>query len=120
MHLTGSVPQPVYDTQIAGDDDPADWCIIGTNLASAYLTTGKSLINLTVYQPGEHQPGQLKYAADDVIYLAEIYPQMVAYLNKAARIGVESELNSLTDESVYLPDPAMIWRRLKFQAAGRI
>ena len=117
VHLTGSVPQPVYDTQIA-----AMVCGLGDQVGYDKLVqhyTGKSIDKSSRFTNWAERPltdRQLKYAADDVIYLAEIYPQMVAYLNKATRTHwVESELNSLTDESVYLPDPAMIWRRLKFR-----
>ena len=117
VHLTGSVPQPVYDTQIA-----AMVCGLGDQVGYDKLVqhyTGKSIDKSSRFTNWAERPltdRQLKYAADDVIYLAEIYPQMVAYLNKTARTHwVESELNSLTDESVYLPDPAMIWRRLKFR-----
>ena len=117
VHLTGSVPQPVYDTQIA-----AMVCGLGDQVGYDKLVqhyTGKSIDKSSRFTNWAERPltdRQLKYAADDVIYLAEIYPQMVAYLNKTARtLWVESELNSLTDESVYLPDPAMIWRRLKFR-----
>ena len=117
VHLTGSVPQPVYDTQIA-----AMVCGLGDQVGYDKLVqhyTGKSIDKSSRFTNWAERPltdRQLKYAADDVIYLAEIYPQMVAYLNKATRTHwVESELNSLTDKSVYLPDPAMIWRRLKFR-----
>ena len=117
VHLTGSVPQPVYDTQIA-----AMVCGLGDQVGYDKLVqhyTGKSIDKSSRFTNWAERPlteRQLKYAADDVIYLAEIYPRMVAYLNKAARTHwVESELNSLTDESVYLPDPAMIWQRLKFR-----
>ena len=117
VHLTGSVPQPVYDTQIA-----AMVCGLGDQVGYDKLVqhyTGKSIDKSSRFTNWAERPltdRQIKYAADDVIYLAEIYPRMVAYLNETTRTHwVESELNLLTDETIYLPDPATIWRRLKFR-----
>lgn len=117
VHLTGTVPHPVYDTQIA-----AMVCGLGDQVGYDKLVqhyTGKSIDKSSRFTNWAERPlteRQLKYAADDVIYLAEIYPRMVDHLTQTGRTHwVESELSSLTDKSVYLPDPATIWQRLKFR-----
>ena len=117
VHLTGQVPFPIYDTQIA-----AMVCGLGDQVGYDKLVqhyTGQSIDKSSRFTNWMERPltnRQLKYAADDVIYLAEIYPRMLAQLRKANRIDwVESELSSLSAPSLYLPDPKTIWKRLKFR-----
>ena len=117
VHLTGVVPHPVYDTQIA-----AMVCGLGDQVGYDKLVqhyTGKAIDKSSRFTNWAERPlteRQLNYAADDVIYLAEIYPRMVAHLAEVKRTSwVESELNALTEKSVYLPDPANVWQRLKFR-----
>ncbi|MEC7208488.1 MAG: hypothetical protein VXW11_05335 [Pseudomonadota bacterium] len=71
VHLTGSVPQPVYDTQIA-----AMVCGLGDQVGYDKLVqhyTGKSIDKSSRFTNWAERPltdRLLKYAADDVIYLA--------------------------------------------------
>ena len=97
VHLTGQVPFPIYDTQIA-----AMVCGLGDQVGYDRLVqhyTGQSIDKSSRFTNWMERPltnRQVKYAADDVIYLADIYPRMLAQLRKANRIDwVESELSSL-------------------------
>ena len=117
VHQTGAVPFPVYDTQIA-----AMVCGLGDQVGYDKLVQhymGKSIDKSSRFTNWAERPlteRQLKYAADDVIYLAEIYPRMTAYLSETSRTDwVDSELSLLTELSLYLPDPSTVWRRLKFR-----
>ena len=117
VHQTGAVPSPIYDTQIA-----AMVCGLGDQAGYDKLVqhyTGKSIDKSSRFTNWAERPlteRQLKYAADDVIYLAEIYPRMMAYLKETSRTQwVESEMSLLTDLSIYQPDPTTVWQRLKFR-----
>lgn len=117
VHLTGQVPIPIYDTQIA-----AMVCGLGDQVGYDRLVqhyTGQTIDKSSRFTNWMERPltnRQIKYAADDVIYLAEIYPQMLAHLKKTNRTDwVQSELASLSELSLYLPAPETMWKRLKFR-----
>ncbi len=117
VHLTGQVPFPIYDTQIA-----AMVCGLGDQVGYDRLVQhyiGQTIDKSSRFTNWIERPltnRQIKYAADDVIYLAEIYPQMLAHLKETNRTNwVKSELESLSALSLYLPAPETIWKRLKFR-----
>ncbi len=117
VHLTGQVPSPIYDTQIA-----AMVCGLGDQVGYDRLVqhyTGQTIDKSSRFTNWMERPltnRQIKYAAEDVIYLAEIYPRMLAHLVKTNRTDwVESEIASLSALSLYVPDPETIWKRLKFR-----
>ena len=117
VHLTGQVPFPIYDTQIA-----AMVCGFGDQVGYDRLVqhyTGRTIDKSSRFTNWMERPltdRQVKYAADDVIYLVEIYPQMLAHLKETNRTDwVESELASLSALSLYLPAPEKMWKRLKFR-----
>ena len=117
VNLTGQVPFPIYDTQIA-----AMVCGLGDQVGYDRLVhhyTGQTIDKSSRFTNWVERPltsRQVKYAADDVIYLADIYPRMLAHLKQTNRTDwVESELASLSTLSLYLPAPETIWKRLKFR-----
>ena len=117
VHLTGQVPFPIYDTQIA-----AMVCGLGDQVGYDRLVqhyTGQKIDKSSRFTNWMERPltnRQVKYAADDVIYLADIYPRMLAHLEETNRTDwVESELASLSALSLYLPAPETIWKRIKFR-----
>ena len=117
VHLTGQVPFPIYDTQIA-----AMVCGLGDQVGYDRLVqhyTGQTIDKSSRFTNWMERPltnRQIKYAADDVIYLAEIYPRMLAQLVKTNRTDwVESEIASLSALSLYVQNPETIWKRLKFR-----
>ena len=117
VHLTGQVPYPIYDTQIA-----AMVCGLGDQVGYDRLVqhyTGQTIDKSSRFTNWMERPltnRQIKYAADDVIYLAEIYPLMLAHLVKTNRSAwVESEIASLSALSLYVQNPETIWKRLKFR-----
>ncbi len=117
VHLTGQVPFPIYDTQIA-----AMVCGLGDQVGYDKLVqhyTGQTIdksLRFTNWMERPLTDRQIKYAADDVIYLAEIYPRMLAHLVKTNRTDwVESEIASLSALSLYVPNPETMWKRLRFR-----
>ncbi|GIR77599.1 MAG: hypothetical protein CM15mP80_02240 [Alphaproteobacteria bacterium] len=92
VHLTGQVPFPIYDTQIA-----AMVCGFGDQVGYDRLVqhyTGRTIDKSSRFTNWMERPltdRQVKYAADDVIYLVEIYPRMLAHLKETNpdRLGGE-------------------------------
>jgi ribonuclease D len=57
---------------------------------------------------------QLAYAADDVRYLAQLYPGLRADLESVGRLAwLEEAAHELEDVGLYRTEPAEAWRRLK-------
>ena len=57
---------------------------------------------------------QINYALDDVIYLAEIYPKLLAQLEERGRASwLEDENAKLVDPATYHTAPEDAWKRIK-------
>ena len=115
VHLTGSVPAPVYDTQIA-----AMVCGLGDQTGYDRLVhsfTRKTLDKSSRFTNWAQRPlseRQISYALDDVIYLAQIYPKMVAKLSDSGRDSwVDNEMAQLSEKQLYINDPDTIWKKMK-------
>ncbi len=115
VYLTGKVPNPVYDTQIA-----AMVCGLGEQVGYDKLVSHFCNISLdkssrfTNWAERPLSDRQISYAIDDVIYLADIYPKLRQKLLESGRDSwVEAEMTSFADLSGYITDPETAWRRLK-------
>ena len=115
VQLTGDVPCPVYDTQIA-----AMVCGLGDQVGYDKLVYHYKNLQIdkssrfTNWSQRPLSDRQLSYALDDVIHLAEIYPRIIADLTANGRDKwVQSELESLADISLYQTDPATAYKRIK-------
>ena len=119
-HLTGSPPAPVFDTQVAapllGYADQIGYAnlvkeVLGVSLDKLHTRTDWSVRPL-----GEEQ---LRYAADDVIYLADIYQQLRDRLQSLGRLDwLEEDFRQLTSPDLYAAHPADAW--LKVKGANRL
>ena len=115
VHLAGSVPSPVYDTQIA-----AMVCGLGDQAGYDRLVhhfTKKTLDKSSRFTNWAQRPlskRQISYALDDVIYLADIYPKMIERLASSGRANwVNHEMDLLADKAMYVNDPDTIWQKMK-------
>jgi len=112
-HLRGSVPGPVFDTQIAalllGYPDQAGYA----TLVSRVL--GVELDKLHTRARWKQRPlseGQLHYAVDDVIYLGRMYLEFSARLSAQGRLDwLDEDFAALRDPRLYEPGPEEIYRR---------
>jgi ribonuclease D len=110
----GTPPPNVFDTQIAagflGLPEQTGYAtliyeILGISLAKTHARTDWSRRPLS--------EAQLRYALDDVIYLAQAYPRLVARLESMGRLEwVHEECQGLLDPELYRSDPAQAWNRL--------
>ncbi|NKB37545.1 MAG: ribonuclease D [Gammaproteobacteria bacterium] len=107
------IPVPIFDTQLAaplvGFDEQIGYAnlvskMLGINLSKAHTRTD--------WKRRPLQEAQLQYAADDVIYLAEIYPLLLQDLTKRGRIDwLRAEFEALDDPQLYLPDVDSVWKK---------
>ncbi|TAN47749.1 MAG: ribonuclease D [Methylococcaceae bacterium] len=113
-HLHGKLPSPVFDTQIAapllGIADQIGYAGLVQELLGAQLEKGHSR---TDWSQRPLNAEQLKYAADDVIYLARLYPKMLQRLEKLGRLDwLTSDCQALCEPDVYENPPETAWLRL--------
>lgn len=119
-HLCGKVPQPVFDTQIAapllGYPEQISYAelafeFLGIRLDKAHSRTDWS------QRPLSHH--QLRYAAEDVIYLGQLYLKLRQRLISLGRLNwLEEDFKELADPALYQSLPDQAWRRIK--AAQRL
>ncbi|VAW79783.1 Ribonuclease D [hydrothermal vent metagenome] len=114
-NLFDKTPQNVFDTQIA-----ATALGMGNQIGYADLVKriiGKSLSKShtrTNWLDRPLKPGPLEYAADDVIYLYELYPALCTQLDKLNRQHwLADDFNKLTDPAHYQINFDTLWRRVK-------
>lgn len=118
--LLGTVPAPVWDTQIAaalvGHADQVGYAALvsaelGEPLAKDHARTDWSRRPLS--------PEQLEYAADDVRHLLPLADRLGERLEALGRTAwAEEESAALTDVRLYAFDAGAAWRRVK--AAGQL
>ena len=115
FHLRNSLPSPVFDTQIAalllGFPDQIGY----GNLVKG--TLGIDLEKLHSRTDWSRRPlsdEQLHYAAEDVFYLAQVYPYLVEKLSGLGRLDWLSEdFARLTQVELYNNDPEQAWLRVR-------
>jgi len=114
-HLTNQSLKPVFDTQIAapllGYADQIGYAnlvheILHKRLSKSYTRTDWSRRPLSA--------AQLQYAADDVIYLMDIYQEIKGKLSQLGRLDwLRSDFEYLTDPVLYNNIPNSAWQRIK-------
>ncbi|HLW74406.1 MAG TPA: ribonuclease D [Gammaproteobacteria bacterium] len=115
FHLTGKVPQPVFDTQVAAR-------FLGLPDQAGYGAVVQSLLGITLDKSHARTdwarrplpPAALEYAADDVRHLRTLYHRMQSELAARGRAGwADPELKALADDKLYRPDPDSAWNRIR-------
>jgi ribonuclease D len=106
---------PVFDTQIAAG-------CVGLKPQIGYADLVKTLLDVTVpkgqtrtdWSKRPLTPAQLEYAADDVLYLAEVADRLERRLRELGRQHwVLEDCLALEDRQLYEPDPTQAWVRLR-------
>ena len=115
FHLRGSLPAPVFDTQIAalllGYPEQVGYAnlvkaVLGVELDKLHTRADWSLRPLSAEQ--------VQYAADDVIYLVEIYKQMTARLAELGRLEwLAEDFSAMVEPSLYDAPPEQAWLKVK-------
>lgn len=117
-HLTGSIPAPLFDTQVA-----AMVCGFGDSVSYDKLVakiTKQQIDKTSRYTDWSNRPltdRQIDYALSDVIYLQPCYEYLRDNLEKTNReTWVEEEMEILNNPKTYAPDPYEMWRRVKIRS----
>lgn len=119
LHM-GEVPAPVFDTQMAapllGLPDQVGYANLVQGLLGVHLDKGHTRSD---WSRRPLPPEQLRYAADDVRFLARLYPKIRDDLAARGRLDwLQEDFAELADPEQFRPDSAEAWRRIK--AADRL
>ncbi|MBF0373283.1 MAG: ribonuclease D [Alphaproteobacteria bacterium] len=114
-HLSGKIPAPLFDTQVAamvcGFGDAVGYETLAAQLARARID--KSL-RFTDWMQRPLTDRQLHYALSDVTHLRVAYEKLRRRLDRNGRLSwLDEEMAQLTDPVTYDGDPEDSWRRLK-------
>ena len=120
FNLSGAVPAPLFDTQIAamvcGFGDAASYETLVAKLARA------SLDKSSRFTDWSHRPltdRQIRYALADVIHLRTVYEKLQQQLASNGRASwFVEEMADLCNPEAYRSDPGEAWRR--FRLRGRV
>ncbi|MHA1601320.1 MAG: ribonuclease D [Alphaproteobacteria bacterium] len=119
--LTGTLPEPLFDTQVA-----AMVCGFGESVGYDTLArklTGTKIDKSSRFADWAHRPlkkRQIEYAISDVVHLRPIYEKLRHKLEKSGRTAwLDEEMAVLTDPETYRLDPELAWRRLKSRSNDR-
>src|SRR3954464_13570869 len=112
-NLTGKVPHPLFDTQIAAMALGHGEQIGYSNLIESLL--GHSLDKGARFTDWGRRPldkRQIDYAIRDVTHLALVFPRMVEKLKKTGRgAWLDEEMERLADSSSFAFPPEDAWKR---------
>lgn len=121
FNLTGTVPAPLFDTQIA-----AMVCGFGDSVAYqtlvSRLTDGRidKSSRFTDWSLRPLSKRQLAYALGDVTHLRTVYEKLKKKLAKSGRAHwLDEEMAVLIDPATYQTDPEEAWLRLKPRSNSR-
>ena len=121
LEMFGTVPKPLFDTQVAamvagfGDQvgyDALVQALTGGNIDKAHRFSDWSARPLSA--------SQIAYAAADVTHLRDVYERLRDRLERDGRMEwVAAEMAILDDPATYRPDPDTIWERLRPKTGNR-
>jgi ribonuclease D len=113
--LGGDLPAPIFDTQLAAT-------VLGYGDQVGYGNLVKTMLDIELDKAHTRadwsrrplESAQLKYAADDVRYLCQVYQQQLKLLDeKGRRDWLNEDFARLTDPDTYANPPETAWLRVK-------
>ncbi|MFZ1862467.1 MAG: ribonuclease D, partial [Candidatus Competibacter sp.] len=117
FYLGGTVPAPVFDTQLAA-------LVLGVGDQLGYAALVKQMLGVELakahtradWRQRPLPPEWLAYAADDVRYLEALYTRQLARLRERGwSEALAEDFQALTDPERYRPQPQEAWRRIREQ-----
>lgn len=114
-YLKQSVPELLFDSQICA-------ALLGYGEQISYASLVKQLLNINLDKSQTRtdwlkrplSQKQLDYAADDVRYLAQLYPLQKKKLQELGRLNwLDKDFQFLSRTSTYAPATDTIWRKIK-------
>jgi len=121
LQLFGSVPVPLFDTQVAamvaGFGDQVGYDSLVAGLAGGQIDKAHRFSD---WSARPLSPAQLAYAAADVTHLRTVYDRLTARLQREGRLPwVAEEMAALAEPATYRPDPDTMWERLRPRTSNR-
>jgi ribonuclease D len=115
LHLSGSIPTPLFDTQVAamvcGFGDAVSYETLASQLTKARID---KTMRFTDWAQRPLSEKQLHYALADVTHLRPAYEKLQRRLDRDGRAAwLVEEMAILAEPSTYLVTPEEAWRRLK-------
>ena len=117
FQMTGKLPEPIFDTQIAapllGFQDNPGYAMLVSSLLNVNLTKAHTRAD---WSKRPLNDDEIDYAADDVIYLCQIYQIMTQKLTELGRIDwLKQDFAEVTNPDHYEVKPEKAWLRIKGQ-----
>lgn len=117
VKLTGSVPENIFDTQVAasvcGFGDSASYDSLVRAICKVELDKSSRFTDWSARPLSEKQRA---YALADVTYLRDIYRELRHQVNSTRRWDwVEDEMTTLRSIDTYVVQPEQAWERLKMK-----
>ena len=114
-HLDGKLPKPVFDTQLAapllGFQENTGYSMLVSSLLKVNLSKAHTRTDWSLRPLSEEQ---LQYAADDVIYLCQIYQIINHKLNHWDRLNwLQDDFTALTNTNLYQVYSENAWLKIK-------
>ena len=115
VNLSGKVPKPIFDTQVAamvcGYGDSVGYERLVRDIAKQSIDKTMRFTDWSKRPLGDKQ---IEYALGDVTHLRKIYTKLADRLASSDRESwLADEMDVLTDTATYLIDPDNAWKRLK-------
>ena len=121
LHLSGRIPEPLFDTQVAamvcGYGESVSYETLVAKIARASLDKSSRFTDWARRPLTERQ---LKYALDDVTHLRLVYETLAGQLERTGRSNwLDEEMAVLMDPATYRVEPARAWQRIKTRTSNR-
>ena len=117
-NLSGKIPSPLYDTQIAAQAAGYGESVSYESLVSQilHIELDKSS-RLSDWSRRPLSQNQLSYALSDVTHLVNLYSNLTAWLQDNNREHwIDEDLKALADEALYQIDPYTVWQKIKHRS----
>jgi ribonuclease D len=114
FNIKGSVPTPLFDTQIAAP-------LFNYAQGIGYGNMVKEVLDIeldkgharTDWKKRPLTKEQLRYAADDAIYLAKVYEIFSEKIKSVKNLhDFNAQIERLTKAETYQPDPEIMWKKI--------
>jgi ribonuclease D len=121
FHLTGRIPTPLFDTQVAamvcGYGDSVSYETLAAQLAGARIDKS---VRFTDWSARPLSDRQVSYALADVTHLRKVYESLAKRLMTSGRANwLQEEMSTLLQPGTYRLEPDESWRRLKPRAGSK-
>mgnify|MGYP001340894124 CR=1 FL=1 len=120
-HLTGKIPQPLFDTQIAaavcGFGDSVGYEKLANKLAGEKID---KTLRFTDWARRPLTEQQLNYALSDVSHLRVVFEKLDAQLSASGRRAwLDQDMDNLTNTNIYEMPPSSAWKRIKTRGGNK-